>query len=35
MRYARSSFEFIAAQDSPNWETAFAYAVLSHPPFAS
>ncbi|MCW3050849.1 MAG: hypothetical protein JWN14_19 [Chthonomonadales bacterium] len=30
MRYARASFDFLAAHDSLDWEMAFAHAILAH-----
>ncbi len=30
MRYANASFTYIAAHDSPDWERAFAHAVLAN-----
>ncbi len=30
MRYARSSFDFVTSRETPDWELAFANAVLAH-----
>ena len=33
--YARESFEYLAAHNAPDWEIAFAHAVLAHAAFAA
>jgi hypothetical protein len=30
MRYARESFDYLVAHDPPDWELAFAHAILAH-----
>jgi hypothetical protein len=35
MRYAQSSFDFVTLRDSPDWEVAFAHAILAHAAFAA
>jgi len=30
MQYARASFDVVTSRDSPDWEIAFAHAVLAH-----
>lgn len=34
-RYAQSSYDYLAAHDPPDWEIAFAHAILAHAAFAA
>ncbi len=34
-KYAQQSYEYLAAHDPPDWEIAFAHAILAHAAFAA
>jgi hypothetical protein len=35
LAYAQKSFEYLAAHEAPDWEIAFAHAILAHAAFAA